>query len=111
MRRGVAVEELELGQGAEATRETTVHVRYDLYLNFGECLQRGVQHSIDLGAREVIAGLRYGIEGMCVGGRRRIRVGPHLAYRDRGVPGVIPPNALLIFDVELLGVTTNRAAA
>ena len=44
------------------------------------------------------------VEGMCVGGRRRLRMGPHLAYRDRGLPAVVPPNAKLTFDVELLAI-------
>ena len=54
--------------------------------------------------RRVIAGLEYGVEGMRAGGRRRIRVAPHLGYGDRGVPGVVPANALLTFDVQLLKV-------
>ena len=60
----------------------------------------------DLGRqpRNVIAGLAYGVEGMRAGGRRRIRVAPHLAYRDAGVPARIPANAVLIFDVALLHV-------
>ena len=41
-----------------------------------------------------IAGLSWAVEGMRVGGRRRLRVGPHLAYREHGVPGVVPPNAI-----------------
>jgi FKBP-type peptidyl-prolyl cis-trans isomerase len=57
-----------------------------------------------VGERRTIAGLSWGVEGMHVGGRRRLHVGPHLAYRDKGVPGVIPPNAKLMFEVELLAV-------
>ena len=49
--------------------------------------------SFRIGEREVIAGLEYGVEGMRVGGRRRIRVPPHLGYREAGVPGKIPSNA------------------
>jgi FKBP-type peptidyl-prolyl cis-trans isomerase len=52
----------------------------------------------------VIAGLEYGVEGMRAGGKRRIRVGPHLAYRDGGVPDTIPANAVLEFRVALLSV-------
>ena len=58
-----------------------------------------------LGKREVIAALEYGVEGMRVGGQRRFRAGPHLAYRDKGVEGIVPPNAVLIFDLKLLAVT------
>jgi FKBP-type peptidyl-prolyl cis-trans isomerase len=56
----------------------------------------------------VIAGLEYGIEGMRVGGRRRLRVPPHLGYRDKGMSGKIPPNALLFFEVELLEVRDDE---
>jgi FKBP-type peptidyl-prolyl cis-trans isomerase len=50
----------------------------------------------------MFAGLFYGVEGMRVGGRRRLRVAPHLAYREAGVPGVIPPNALLTVEIEVV---------
>jgi FKBP-type peptidyl-prolyl cis-trans isomerase len=52
----------------------------------------------------VVAGLEYGVEGMRAGGKRRIRIGPHLAYRDKGVPDTIPANAVLEFRVSLLSV-------
>jgi hypothetical protein len=55
----------------------------------------------------MFAGLFYGVEGMRVGGRRRIRVAPHLGYREAGVPGVIPPNALLTVEIH---VVAERAA-
>jgi hypothetical protein len=50
----------------------------------------------------MFAGLFYGIQGMRVGGTRRLRVAPHLAYREAGVPGVVPPNALLTVEVQIL---------
>ena len=50
----------------------------------------------------MFAGLFYGVEGMRVGGSRRLRVAPHLAYREAGVPGVIPPNALLTVEIEVV---------
>jgi FKBP-type peptidyl-prolyl cis-trans isomerase len=50
----------------------------------------------------MFAGLFYGVDGMRVGGRRRLRVAPHLAYREAGVPGVIPPNALLTVEIEIV---------
>jgi FKBP-type peptidyl-prolyl isomerase-like protein len=50
----------------------------------------------------MFAGLFHGVEGMRVGGRRRLRVAPHLAYREAGVPGVIPPNALLTVEIEVV---------
>jgi FKBP-type peptidyl-prolyl cis-trans isomerase len=66
--------------------------------------QRDVVISFAVGERNIIAGLSHGVEGMRVGGRRRLRVGPHIVYRDRGVPAIVPPNAKLTFDVELLSI-------
>jgi len=87
-----------------AERGCTVRVRLSGFLHRGEQIQTDEVFTIALGRRDFIAGLEYGIEGMRVGGHRRLRIGPHLAYREAGVPGKIPPNALLIYDVELLAV-------
>jgi FKBP-type peptidyl-prolyl cis-trans isomerase len=104
MRKGVKVQDLRVGERAEAERGKVVVVRYDLYLNRGEKIHENFTCSFAVGARKVIAGLEYGVEGMRVGGRRRIRVGPHLAYQDKGVPGRVPANGVLIFEVELVEV-------
>ncbi len=108
MRSGVRTRDLRVGVGVVAERGATVSVRYDASLNRGERVQEGITCSFGLGRREVIAGLEYGVEGMRVGGLRRITVSPHLAYRGEGVMGAIPPNAVLIFDVELLDVAPHR---
>jgi len=104
MRKGIRIEEVQLGEGAVAKKGNKVTIRYDGFLSRGDSFQKSETVSFKLGRREVIAGLEYGVEGMSAGGRRRIRVSPHLAYRDKGVQGVVPPNAVLIFDVELLAV-------
>ena len=104
MVRGVRIEEVELGAGPLAAQGRRVTVRCDGFLGRGDAFQRGVVASFTLGRREVIAGLESGVEGMRVGGRRRVRVSPHLGYGDRGVPGVVPAGAVLLFDVELLAV-------
>jgi FKBP-type peptidyl-prolyl cis-trans isomerase len=104
MRKGVKVEDIRVGEGAEATLDSVVRIRYDGYLNRGDPFQLNVACTIDLAHRDIIAGLRYGIEGMRTGGRRRIRVSPHLAYGAGGASDCIPANAVLIFDVELIEV-------
>jgi len=101
---GLRIDELQLGDGAIAMRGARVTVRYTGYLNRGETFQANQVVTFAVGERNTIAGLSWGVEGMRVGGRRRLRVGPHLAYRDNGVLGVIPPNAKLVFEVELLSV-------
>jgi FKBP-type peptidyl-prolyl cis-trans isomerase FkpA len=106
----VKIEELKIGDGETAVRNSTVRVRYDGYLNRGDAFQQAIEYTFDLDRREVIAGLRYGVEGMKVGGRRRIRVGSHLAYGANGVPGVVPPDAVLVFEVELLEVWLDADA-
>jgi len=105
---GVQYEDVAVGSGEIALRGSTVEVRYSLKLNRGEVLQENVLDSFRIGERRVIAGLEYGVQGMRVGGQRLIRVGPHLGYRESGVPGIVPPNAVLEFDVLLLGVRSSR---
>lgn len=109
MRAGLKLEDETIGTGREATRDTVVLIRYELFLNRGEFIQAVDRYRFGVLDREVIAGLRNGVEGMRVGGRRRFRVPPHLAYRDVGVPGVVPPNAVLIFDVTLLDVSGRES--
>lgn len=101
---GLDIEEKKVGSGVAAHRGNTVTVRYSGYLNRGEAFQTDVKADITLGQRRVIAGLERGVEGMRVGGIRTLRVAPHLAYRDVGVPGIVPPNAVLVFEVELLAI-------
>ena len=106
-RGGIEYEDLQVGDGATADRGSTVEVEYSLFLNRGDCVQENQKYSFRIGGRHVIAGLEYGVEGMRAGGKRRIRVGPHLAYRDAGVPDTIPANAVLEFRVSLLSVKAS----
>ncbi len=107
---GIKIKDLALGEGAVAQRDCIVTIRYDGFLNHGEPFQTGEVVTFRLGSRRVIAGLELGVEGMHVGARRRIRVRPHLAYRAAGVPGVIPTNAVLTFEIELLAVEQPQAS-
>lgn len=100
-RGGITFEDVIVGEGPIAERGTTVDVRYNGYLNRGELFQENVIVRFKIGQRRVVAGLEYGVEGMRVGGRRIIYVPPHLGYAASSVPG-IPPNAKLVFDVQLL---------
>lgn len=103
-RGGVEYEDVKVGEGASADRGTKVEVRYDLFLNRGQQIQQNQHYSFRVGKRRLIPGLEYGVEGMRVGGERRLRVAPHLAYRDQGIPGIVPERAVLEFYVTLLRV-------
>ena len=102
------VKELEAGTGAEAVPNSTVTVHYTGWLmdgtKFDSSLDRRDPFRFTLGARQVIAGWDQGVKGMKVGGKRELIIPPHLAYGSRGAGGVIPPNATLRFEVELLAV-------
>jgi FKBP-type peptidyl-prolyl cis-trans isomerase (trigger factor) len=60
-----------------------------------------IDHTIVLGRREAVAGVEHALMGMKVGGYRKVRISPHLAYRDTGIPGLIPLNAVLICEIWL----------
>ena len=105
---GIKIVSETQGEGEPAERGDIVTISYTLSLNRGEVVQAVDSCRFTLGTRNVIAGLVYGVEGLRVGGQRCLRVSPHLAYRDQGVPGTIPANAVLIFDVKLL--STERTS-
>ncbi|MGB7328339.1 MAG: FKBP-type peptidyl-prolyl cis-trans isomerase, partial [Rubripirellula sp.] len=104
MRAGIKIDAETLGEGDLAEKGDRVTIRLQVFLNRGELVQDLSAYSFVLGKREVIAGLEYGIEGMCVGGHRKFHAGPHLCYRDEGVADSIPPAAVLHFDVVLLAI-------
>src|SRR5262245_41981077 len=105
----LVIEDVKLGEGAEAKAGQTVTVHYVGTLTdgkkFDSSRDRGNQgFSFKLGAGQVIKGWDQGVAGMKVGGLRKLTIPPDLAYGDRGFPGAIPPRSTLIFEVELLGV-------
>ena len=101
------IEELQQGTGAEAVAGKSVEVHYTGWLTDGKKFDSSVGGSpfrFRLGAGEVIAGWDRGVQGMRVGGKRKLTIPPQLGYGARGFPGAIPPNSTLVFEVELLGV-------
>jgi FKBP-type peptidyl-prolyl cis-trans isomerase FkpA len=102
------IEELAAGTGTEAQAGKMVDVHYTGWLTngkkFDSSVDRGKPFSFKLGASQVIKGWDQGVQGMKVGGKRKLTIPPAMAYGERGFPGAIPPNSTLVFEVELLGV-------
>ena len=117
---------LDEREGAERVAQKGDHVVYNvrLYLNKGDevllnekqaeyapkekiRIQDGVtliDRTVTLGRREVMAGIEHALIGMKVGGYRKVRISPHLAYRDKGLPELIPPHAVLVAEIWLRAV-------
>jgi peptidylprolyl isomerase len=109
---GLKIQDIKVGEGASpATGQTCVmHYTGWLYENgqrgrkFDSSVDRGDPFEFPIGTGRVIKGWDEGVASMKVGGKRTLIIPPELGYGARGAGGVIPPNATLIFDVELLGV-------
>ena len=105
---GLQIEEITEGTGAEAKSGQNVKVHYTGWLTdgkkFDSSKDRGQPFGFKLGGGQVIRGWDEGVEGMKVGGVRKLTIPPELGYGARGAGGVIPPGATLVFEVELLGI-------
>lgn len=105
---GLQYSDSVVGMGAQPKAGQTVIVHYTGFFDSGQIFDSSVQRNqpfeFVLGAGQVIRGWDEGIASMKVGGKRKLIVPPQLAYGDRGSSGVIPPNARLTFDVELIGI-------
>ena len=105
---GLTIEDLVVGSGDTAAAGQRVSVHYTGWTTdgkkFDSSKDRGQPFMFSLGEGEVIRGWDEGVAGMKVGGKRKLTIPPELGYGSRGAGKVIPPNATLLFEVELLAV-------
>jgi FKBP-type peptidyl-prolyl cis-trans isomerase len=105
---GLRYTDLRVGQGQEAAEGKIVEVRYTGWLKDGKKFDSTDDcprpMAFRMGTEDVVKGLNEGISGMREGGKRRLIVPPELGFGKQGGGGVIPPNAVLIYEVELLSV-------
>ena len=117
---GLIFEDVSVGSGVAAALGQTVSVHYTGWLydetaadkkgkKFDSSLDRKEHFSFMLGAGRVIKGWDKGVQGMKVGGQRTLIIPPSMAYGERGAGNIIPPNATLIFDVELVGLKAGSS--
>ncbi|OGM11867.1 peptidylprolyl isomerase [Candidatus Woesebacteria bacterium RBG_16_34_12] len=102
------IEDIEIGEGDEATPGATITVNYAGSLEdgtkFDSSYDRNEPFVFSLGLGQVIEGWDKGLVGMRVGGKRKLTIPPYMAYGERGAGALIPPNSTLIFEIELLQV-------
>jgi hypothetical protein len=126
LRSGLTLLEDVPGTGPPVRRQQQYRIRLRLWLNRGEPVRwpspwgpvdearledegQTLITEVRVNRGQLASGLFYGMDGMRVGGTRRLQIAPHLGYADRGVPGVIPPNAALTAEITILGPGTERA--
>lgn len=102
------IEDLKEGTGSAVVSGDTVSIHYSGTLTngteFDSSYKRGAPFETQIGVGQVIQGWDEGVVGMKVGGKRKLTIPPHMAYGEQGAGGVIPPNATLVFTVELVGI-------
>jgi len=125
--RGITLLAEEEGQGAPAVKGDRVIYNIKIWLNRGEEVplnaiqaqhvpqqmirdvagEKLIDHTARLGKREAIAGVERSLMGMKAGGYRKVRVSPHLAYHEKGLPGLIPERAVLVIEIWLREIVTT----
>jgi FKBP-type peptidyl-prolyl cis-trans isomerase len=104
---GLKYQDVEVGTGAEASTGKSVTLNYTGRLTDGTQFDSSVGKAplvFQVGAGTMVRGMEEGVVGMKVGGKRKLTIPPQLGYGERGYPGAIPPNATILFDIELLDV-------
>lgn len=99
MRSGIKIISETPGDGQQIKKGDRILVRCDIRLSKGDIVCEGKEMTYTVGDRNMIAGFRYGLEGMRIGGTRKFKASPHLCYRDLEIEG-ISKNAVLIFDIK-----------
>ena len=97
------------GTGEPIKKGDTVKVRLNGWLNQGQQIQEDYLGEVIVGGREVIPGIDYSLEGMRQGGKRKVKISPHLGYREAGIENSIPPNAVLVYEIEVLEVKQSNS--
>jgi FKBP-type peptidyl-prolyl cis-trans isomerase len=98
---GINIIEDVPGEAPLIDKKDTISITHSCRLTQGEVIYEDRSERFLVGDRDMIAGLRYGLHGMRIGGRRKFRASPHLCYGEEGVPGKVPKNAVLVFDVHV----------
>ncbi len=102
------IEDIKKGEGKEVTGGDYIVIHYAGTLEngkkFDNSYDRGEPFKTRIGVGEVIEGWDMGVVGMKIGGKRKLTIPSQLGYGERGIPGIIPENSILIFEVELIGI-------
>jgi FKBP-type peptidyl-prolyl cis-trans isomerase len=104
---GIKLVEESEGTGEKANRGDVVRVRLNGWLSKGKQIQSNYIENVLLGNRNLIPGIEYSIEGMRTSGIRKVKISPHLGYGAKGVVNLIPPNAVLIYEIEVLDIESG----
>ena len=92
------------GSGPPVKKGDKVTVRLNGRLNHGDPVQENHVCEVIVGSRAVIPGIEYSLEGMKQGGKRTVKISPHLGYKEAGLKDLIPANAVLVYEIEILDV-------